>query len=490
MSSNVNYSQWLHRAMNGFRSLKYPFTNFFNRGFDASMYIKLLAEVDRQKHTDDDSESICINENAISLHKNNDIAASITKSFRREVIGDEINLQFRSSDEAFNREAEALFAEFSEVENFEISGRYYRGLMERAMIKAEILEGGFIIRHHYNDAWKFGYKIEIIPLNMIDANHHDPENNNINGFELDKYNNKKAVWIYTNYLKEKSVRVLAKHLTFHIIPEFELNQISGVSLLSPAIRGIDMLSDYEASELISSKVRSDNKIVVKTNSFAELKTALKRTKGDLTPSMVTDLYDTYKIKESQGISYIPKEDDVQNLSTLDVSIFDPLEVHKKKTISSSIGLSSQTTVRDLPSSYNASLLALQMDDKEFSLKLKDLVELTLKEIYGKRFIDAIIIKGLIKTPKDYWKNPREWRKLQYMRKSSKNLDPVKDSKANSEDINNGLGSPIQKLGEMGIDWQTHIDDIARFKDYCESKGVEFNLNKENEPQPIDKPIDT
>jgi len=402
-----------------------------------------------------------LNQNMASLNINNDLVSSIRLAYERGVIGTQISIQSRTEDEGFNTLFEDQIKEWSKRGNCELTGRFYRGLAERSMIGYNKINGGFILIHHYNKKWDIPYKFEIVPLTMIDYSQDNIMENKINGLKINNYGELKGVYIYTDGHKTTSKFVSSKDLTLYVIPFVDPTQYSGVSSLSPIISTLDMLSTYNVAELRSAKNKAEGAIVVKTQLFNEiLKIKQQRAKsisgGVVSENELFELYKHFKITGGlEGANYVPADDDVVNLQSKTDSIFDSLDNSAKRTISAGAGLSTQTTFREMPSSYNAALLNAQLDDAQFEIEFMDFTEMLWREVIEVRLLDALVLSGKIKIT-DFWTSPQKYRKVEFIRKSSSHIDPSKVEKAITDSLDNGTSNQIDIIATKGKDWQQNI----------------------------------
>ena len=431
-----------------------------------------------------------VNKNVAALNANNESISALRIAYEKGVIGSKINIQMRTEDEVFNSSFEAQLAIWSKKGNCEITGRFYRGLAERSLVGYAKIQGGYIIRHHFNIAWKIPYKFEIIPLHMIDRTVDNLSDNIFNGIEINNFGEITGIYLYQDTSKSKSKRISYSDLSLFLISWVDATQYSGLSPISPVLSTLDMLSTYSLAELKSARQRAEGSIIIKTKLFeqilnikrAKAKSLDRSSAADVSEKEMAELYSTFKIKGSlTGANYIPSDDDVVDLKGKENSIFADLESLGKRGISSGAGLSTQTTFREMPSSYNAALLNAQLDDEQFAIDFEDFIELTWREVIEGKLLQAMVMAKRIIAPK-YWTNPEIYECVEFMRKSRSHIDPVKHQKAITEGLANGSLNQIDELAKTGVDARTHIEKEIKYiqmrEQMYKEAGIPLNKNEE------------
>jgi len=425
-----------------------------------------------------------VNKTVASLNINNDIVSSIRLAYQKGVIGTQINIQSRTDDSEFNKEFEKYIKLWSKKSNCDVTGRFYRGLLERSLIGYNKIDGGFIIRHHTNRKWDIPYKIEVIPLTRIDTLNDNITNNIVNGLALDEYGELKGIYIFEDSLKTVSKFIDAKDLTLFVIPFVSSTQYSGVSPLAPIIATLDLLSTYNISELEASKQQAEGSIIIKTNLFNTIldlkreKAKIDKLKGGnglVSEKEIANLYKKFKINGSlDGANYIPKDDEVVNLKSGISSIYEKLDKNSKGTISAGSGLSTQSTIREMPSSYNAALLNANLDEKQYEIDFTDFTELLWRDVIENRLLNALVLSGKIKI-KDFWQNSDNYRNVEFIRTSTSHIDPTKVQKANATGLECGTLNKLDIITSDGKDYKQHIKNEIKYK--LEKKKIKKQLKK-------------
>ncbi len=461
-----------------------PFKFLFSRGIVSNNKIDEI-EQQNQIHNIEEDDKLSINKLnnlAISKNANNDLVSSVRKAFENGTIGTEIPIQMRTKDSQFNNDFEKWLKIWSLKGNCEVSGRFYRGLAERSLIGYALVQGGFIIRHHYNEKWLIPYKFEIIPLHMIDRRETITLNGYINGIKINSYGEIQSILIYTDNNKEISEPVSYKDLTLYLNPFLDPTQYTGLSELAPILATLDMLEQYSQAELSSAKERADTPLIIKTHLYAELleilKQKAKQNGKNLTNKELSELYKKFKINGTiKGANYIPSDDEVVQMSKAKDTVFQALDNTSKRTISSGVGLSSQSTFREMPSSYNAALLNNQKDDREYAIALKNFTELVWREVIAKRLLESLILSGKVKA-NDYWELPYFYHiSLEFQRASTAHIDPAKNETANAKALENGVKNKVDIISQQGGDYEENIRKEIQYE--ISKKKIQEEMYKQN-----------
>ena len=110
------------------------------------------------------------------LNVNEPDIPAIASSLVAKTMGVTINVQVESKNPQFNSQAEELIEDFCGYEFIngtgiavgELTGQHHFNSAARIMSTFTTLNGGFIVRHHYNTQWRIPYKYELVGVDMID----------------------------------------------------------------------------------------------------------------------------------------------------------------------------------------------------------------------------------------------------------------------------------------------------------------------------------
>jgi capsid protein len=418
-------------------------------------------------------EAKIANQETRNLLHNNPFVSATARAYKRGVSSTEWNIQSRTAQSDFNKTFESLIREWSKRGNCELTGRFYRGSAEKALVaEYAVLSGGFIIKHHFSNYFKFGYKFEIIPLSYINTSKIDSLNNIFNGIKIDKSGQIKSIFLFNRLNKDITEEVNYKDLTLVVDIWADPSQYTGATQLAPILESLEYIDSYKSSEMDGAKQRADTPILIKTPFFntlikAEEISASKK----LNVQQIKELFDLRRKDQKEvtkGFSYISDDEDVVETGKSVDSIYSDMYKNETRGASAGVGLSSTSSVGDMPSSYNATLKFAQDEEREFKSVFQDIIELCWREVIEVRLLNGLVLKGLI-NPDNYWESPEQYRNIEFMRKEIDHIDPVKTQKAITESLNNGSSNLVKILASKGVDYKDHI-----------SQEVQYEIEKQNQ----------
>ena len=428
------------------------------------------------------AESQKVNDYVKGMSRNNSFFTATSRSYRKGVVGTGFNIQSRTGIQYdginFDREFEKHIRKWSQKQggavrgrsNCDINGKLLFEKAQRDMVdEYAVKSGGVIVRHHFSKNFTFGYKFEIIPLQLIDTTKHNITNRQYNGMEFDKNGEISAIWIYSDPQKSTSTKISYKELTLAVNTWVDPTQYSGVSPLAGVLEALEYIDTYKISEQKGAKKIADNPIFIKTPYFTELMKAeakeyAKETNSkDVTPpfEIIKNIFGLRRLdsKVTEGnFTYVADDEELWEAGAGRGSIYDEMYGNETKSASAGVGLTASSTVGAMSSSYNEALRGVQSEEEEFKIIAQEIVEDILREVIEVRLLNGLVIKGIM-TPPGYWENPDQYRSTIFIRKEKGHIDVTKTAKARTEDIKiNGTLSMISALAREGVDYETHISE--------------------------------
>lgn len=418
--------------------------------------------------------------------------SSLISSNKLGIIGSGVNIQSRIIGNAeLNAEVEDALSEFSEYGNCDITGRWHLDEAWQTMVEFTDKEGGFILRHHYNDSWSIPYRFELISVGMIDTRT-NPDKDTLNGLKKDKYGRVSGVYIFKDADKRESSLVSMDELIFYSPVWVSLSQYTPVSKLVSVLSSIDQLDQYSKAELDSAIERAKAGKYWKTSMYDDIMKIVKNTqdatvkKEQLSTLMKRLSEQTIK---PRGLTAIPLGDEIVKDEKPSGSVYTGLSDNTQLKIASSQGLSSQIVYQDpSKSNYSAIKAMLSLAQINWSIEFKNLREKVMKPVC-KKVITACVTSGRLTIP-EYFLNPRKFQKLEFMRVSEIDIEPKKTADANAKNLANGLHSPREIVAKRGRNIEDvhreQIEDRINFlkmeKEMYEKAGLELNPEGENKDE--------
>jgi lambda family phage portal protein len=85
-------------------------------------------------------------------------------------------------------------------------------------------------------------------------------------------------------------------------------------------------------------------------------------------------------------------------------------------------------------------------------------------------IDQAVMAGKLDLP-GYWKNPRTYQRCVFIPPGQEPIDPLRESKANRDDVEGRLRSPQEIVAKRGRDIEEVLDEVQEFEEMLEERGL-------------------
>ena len=418
-----------------------------------------------------------------NLSRNNSFFSATSLAFRKGIIGLGLNIQSNTGDIEFDRAFERAIRKWGRKSggsvtgrsNCEITGRYFFAEAQRVMADAYAAKaGGFIIAHHHSMDFKYGYKFEIIPVSRIDCGKNSVSDRIINGFQINQYGEITNIYIFPTENSYTSEPVSYKKLTLVVNKWVDPLQYSAVSTQASIVEALEYIDNYKAKEMEGASQRADNPIIIQTPYFKELMEATARqqaidagTQYKGIPFEVIQYVHGLKRLDNQkkhkgGFTYIADDEDVKEIGKAVDSIYADMWSNESKAASAGIGLTASTTVGEMSSSYNEALRGAQSEEHLYKIYAQEIFEGAIREMIEVHLLNGLAMKKLLPMP-DYYENPDKYRDISYLRTEKGHIDPIKTSKAVTEDVMiNRTKTMKTALAEKGIDEDTYFSEKKAF----------------------------
>ena len=433
-----------------------------------------------------------VNTYVSGMVRNNSFYAATSRAYRRGVSGTGFNMQSKtgityivgkvtvSHDKVFEKYFKKWSRKTSDRNNrsnCDFRGMLYFDKAVRIMVdEYAVKRGGFIVRHRNSVKFKYGYKFEIITLDMIDTSKHNEFDNLFNGLQLDSKRNITHIWIFFGTISKK---ISYDTLTLSVNQWSDANQYSGVSPIAPILETLEYIDTFKASEQDGAKRIADNPLIIKSPRLRQMAIALQAEKAKIDgtkfngtfesvdPEIAKEVYSLSRLdnkKDLNDFAYISDDEDIWEAGAKRDSIYDAMYHNEIKMASSGVGLSAYSTSGILPPSYNAALMGLQYEEDEYKIIGQEIIEDVLREMVEVRLQNGLVLKGLL-SPPNYWSDPEEYREVKFLRKERTHIDPAKQSKATTEDmVNNKTKTMTEALAEKNIDVDTYLDERFAYEE--------------------------
>ncbi len=459
--------------------------------------------------TDLGVEAKTINDHTSKLARHNSTIASISRTYRSGVGSKTFNFQSKTLDIPFNKAFEQGVKLWSEKGNCEIRDQKYRGMIERDIVDAyAVKQGGVIVRHHFDEKFECGYKMELVPLYMVNTSKVGIIGSSawVNGFKVNKYGAITHVAILENVrgtdnLASKDVPIA--QLEIAINPWADMIQYSGVSPVLAIKETLEYIDQYKAKEMRGAGNRSDTPLIIKTPWFREAFENMKariiearantlkaagRGKVVWSDQELNVLNEGVKLRrldtKVQGdvgrFAYIADDEELVETGKGVVTIYPEMYDNESKLASAAMGLTASSVVGQHESSYNAALKGAQGEEREFKIIFDDTVWLIWHNVY-KKLQYGMILKGML-TASDYFREPGKYFKIEVLRAEIGHIDPSKTAKAVTEMLKNGTTNKARELRRQGLDPEEFLEErkeyfkmeVEKFRESIEESMIEVD----------------
>lgn len=328
---------------------------------------------------------------------------SIVRTNVSGVVGAKINIQSRNKKDKINEDFEALLKMHGDKENFEVTGRWHRDEAWRMIVAFATLQGGIIIRHHYNSTWAIPYRMELVGIDMIDNSKNNRIENVQNGLKKDSYGRVVGIYLYDSYDKRTSSIHTMENMDYVVFTWVSLSQYTAVSRLTTILQTIDSTSQYTESEVRAAMERAKNGVYWHTQLYDTILEALNeefrtadadgRTKLDEARSLIERL--AQQGVGLSGATATPKDDTITQIDNKTDTVFETISNQSQKKMASAMGGSQVSTYRDIEKGNYASIkAAISFDEEECKIVFNNLENYVINQYLRRLFIVGVE-KGFI-----------------------------------------------------------------------------------------------
>ncbi|MDQ1341335.1 MAG: hypothetical protein QG567_2493 [Campylobacterota bacterium] len=412
------------------------------------------------------------------LNVNTTDVPTMIQSATAKTIGISINTQVESKNEIFNREAEELIEEHDRLGIGELTNKYHFNAAMRAISNFDLLDGGIIVRHHYNTAWAIPYKYELVGVDMIDTSkftsYNSKEPLTIAGLVFNKWNQITHIYIYDTEDKRSSTKVPYENITYYSEVWVSIGQQVAISKLASILPTLDKIDQYGKAELEAAIEEAKAGAYVRSTAYNEImRIAFDKINGlNDFDKQVTEIKTILQQLSrvgigNYGLSPIPSGDEVVFNNSKRDSIYGDLNDNSEMKMSSAIGMSSLGVYSKADKvNYSAMKYVSETDQLSASIRFDNISNIIIDDIRA-RLIQVGVQIGRITTRMAYWKNPASFHKFRYLRRIKIDIEPAKTALANKTNLELGLTDEAEIIEtSKGVKYETFIkkaNEKALFK---------------------------
>ena len=411
---------------------------------------------------------------ARDLERNNDIAKSVILPFERNVVGRGFNVQARvkkkngEDDEKVNSAIEKAWKKWRRKDNCDITGQSSFNEILRMLVRRRIVDGEIFILKTYDGNPRFPFQISLIEPDQLDTSRQFGENGNRvkSGVEVNKFNKPVAYWLYETYpdgyFAAKSIRIPAERM-IHIFNKTRPTQVRGISELASSMDSIRDSGEYLEAERVKARIAACFALFVKNadknspNPYGKIKgmpTENGKRIDEIAPGIVEYLEPGEEIE-------------VANPGSIPTNTKDYVE-QQQRIVGAGQGVSYEMISRDVSkANYSSARQGLLEDRRTFEPMQDYMIEHVCIVIFTEFLISAVL--GGEVMIKGFWQDQERYLEHVWIPPGWTWIDPLKDVKASSAEVEANFATLEEKCAEQGKDWKEVVDQRAREKKHIKTK---------------------
>lgn len=249
----------------------------------------------------------------------------------------------------------------------------------------------------------------------------------------------------------------------------ESGQLRGVSAFVVGILAAQSLGDFVGATMDTAKLAAKYLAFIKTPDPAGRQNLIQ---ADNQEDFYGDL-DQIEELENGIIEYLRPQEEVTLAAPNTVSeMFDPFT----KFVLRFVSIATNTPYSILTGDYNGLNYTVSRTERQDYSKMRKPAQTRLVKNFSApatwAALDWAVMAGRIDLP-GYELNPWRFRRGIFLPPGDAPIDPLKEAKANADNIKIGLDSEIHILAAKGRDAEEVLDEIAEFRAMAKEKGVEL-----------------
>ncbi len=426
------------------------------------------------------------------LVRNNGYAANAIESWAGNVVGAVIKPSSLIADPKLKAKVQKLWLDWTDEADAESFTDFY-GLQRRAA-REVFIAGEVFFRFRPRkpqDNLSVLLQVQMIPSEMLPLNRNEvlPGGNVIRqGIEFDAVGRRIAYHFLRRHPGDVTdpvlgsspriagdiVRVPASEI-IHVIDPVDAGQLRGVSRFAASIVKLFLLDQYDDAELDRKKVAAMHALFITTPAPSEpLDAAEARDENNER---------TIDLQPGQILMLEPGEE-VQTSAPADVGeTYEPFQYRTLLQVSAALGVPYAYLSNDmLKANYSNSRLALLEFRRRIEAYQHAVFVWQLCRQVWARWMDTAVFAGALDLP-NYEMRRREYLACSWLPPKWDWVDPMKDARAEIEQIEAGLKSRTQALAERGYDAEQVDAQIAADKAREKALGLTFGGHAAGQSSP-------
>jgi lambda family phage portal protein len=409
------------------------------------------------------------------LVRNNGYAANAIESWAGNVVGDGIKPSSLIADADLKARVQRLWLDWTDDSDAEGFTDFYG--QQRRAAREVFIAGEVFFRfrpRRPEDGLMVPLQLQMIPSEMLPLSRNEQvAGGNVirQGIEFDRIGRRVAYHFLRRHpgdvtdpgLSGETVRVPASEV-IHVIDPVDAGQLRGISRFAPGIVKLFLLDQYDDAELDRKKVAAMHALFITTPAPAEPFDIAESDEGGER---------TMDLQPGQIVMLEPGEE-VQTSAPADVGqTYEPFQYRTLLQVSAALGIPYAYLSNDmLKANYSNSRLALLEFRRRIEAYQHSVMVWQICRRVWARWVDTAVMAGAIALP-DYEQQRRAWLGCSWLPPKWDWVDPLKDARAEIEQIEAGLKSRTQALAERGYDADQVDAEIAADRARERQLGLSF-----------------
>ncbi len=415
------------------------------------------------------------------LVRNNGYAANAIESWAGNVVGDGIKPSSMIADADLKARVQRLWLDWTDESDAEGFTDFYG--QQRRAAREVFIAGEVFFRfrpRRPGDGLTVPLQLQMIPSEMLPLTRNEPVSGGPfdkssgvirQGIEFDRIGRRIAYHFLRRHpgdvtdpgLAGETVRVPASEI-IHVIDPVDAGQLRGISRFAPGIVKLFLLDQYDDAELDRKKVAAMHALFITTPAPAE---PFDIAESDESGERTMDL------QPGQIVMLEPGEE-VQTSAPADVGqTYEPFQYRTLLQVSAALGIPYAYLSNDmLKANYSNSRLALLEFRRRIEAYQHSVMVWQVCRRVWARWLDTAVVSGALALP-DYEQQRRAWLGCSWLPPKWDWVDPLKDARAEIEQIEAGLKSRTQALAERGYDADQVDAEIAADRARERQLGLSF-----------------
>jgi lambda family phage portal protein len=413
------------------------------------------------------------------LVRNNGYAANAIESWAGNVAGSGIKPSSLIADPALKARVQRLWLDWTDESDAEGFTDFYG--QQRRAAREVFIAGEVFFRfrpRRAGDGLSVPLQLQMIPAEMVPLQKNERLANGgaiRQGIEFDAIGRRVAYHTLRRHpgdvtdpgLTSETVRVPASEIV-HVIDPVDAGQLRGISRFAPGIVKLFLLDQYDDAELDRKKVAAMHALFITTPAPEEPFDA-----GE----SASDVERTLDLQPGQIVMLEPGEE-IQTSAPADVGeTYEPFQYRTLLQVSAALGIPYAYLSNDmLKANYSNSRLALLEFRRRIEAWQHAVMVFQLCRRVWARWLDTAVMSGAFDLP-NYERDRRAYLACAWLPPKWDWVDPMKDARAEIEQIKAGLKSRSQALAERGFDAEQVDAEIAADTEREEKLNLPFAANR-------------